>query len=119
MNTKIFTKAIALFAKWRINIADDKVKHFVVGYEINSISFYVLFLALLLFKLAPAFLLAFVAALLLSTAAGIYKEIRDQIVYKGFDPIDFAATTMGGIVSSLINGGIACLVYLIYLLIFN
>jgi hypothetical protein len=79
-------------------IPRDKILHFVAGLLIG--------LSALFIPTCYAFGLVVIA--------GIGKEIKDQIVYRGFDIYDFWYTLAGGVVSvGLIEifslGGITCI----------
>jgi len=70
-----------------LGIPTDKLLHFVAGFSIALIGS-------ILFGKETGFALAILA--------GIGKEIRDQIVYGGFDIMDLIVTIAGGLLIFLI-----------------
>lgn len=50
-------------------------------------------------------------SIILAIAGGLYKEIKDQKDYKGFDWYDILATIIGGVIGNSVS-------FLLYVLIF-
>lgn len=50
-------------------------------------------------------------SIILALAAGLYKEIKDQKDYGGFDGYDLLATIFGGLVGQGISALIFCLIF--------
>jgi hypothetical protein len=67
------------------SIPSDKMLHFIVGMLITVI------VAVIVPRFAPI-------AMTVAIVAGVAKEIRDEIVYGGFDWYDLLATVLGGVV---------------------
>ena len=78
-------------------IAQDKISHFIAGSWIALITFIVLFS-----KYNYDLELTNSVGFLLSILAGYLKERFDEYKYGGFDRIDWLATALGGLTTTII-----------------
>lgn len=67
------------------SIPSDKMLHFIAGMLITAI------VAVIVPRFTPI-------AMTVAVVAGFAKELRDEIVYRGFDWYDLLATVLGGVV---------------------
>tara|TARA_R110000751_G_scaffold292927_2_gene400377 strand:- start:35 stop:376 length:342 start_codon:yes stop_codon:yes gene_type:complete len=91
MKKVLLVLVLTLTITTQAQIAMDKKLHFFAGFVIgataNSITY----------KATNNEKTAFIVGMGLSFGAGLAKEIRDEIVYGGFDSMDLLYTTLGGL----------------------
>ena len=68
----------------------DKQLHFAAGAIVSGITY------TLVYENTHSKSKAFLWSLISTTSIGILKEVKDQIVYKGWDNKDLGATILGG-----------------------
>lgn len=74
-----------------MNFSNDKLKHFIAGFVICIVGYF-------LVSMIPLDMQASLAGMLLAILAGFLKELYDKFVKKTcFDWLDWAVTNVGGI----------------------
>lgn len=91
MKKTLTTLAIILSLSSQAQIAPDKKLHFIAGFAIGGAVNTTTYL------ITKSRRKAFILGLGASFGAGLAKEIKDEIVYGGFDTMDLLYTMAGGL----------------------